>query len=366
MIVLGSVKMAISEVCNTYKRESSILLKRSVSPGWNNLSTIYLDGQAHMSYRHRDSVCIVSKDENAMLHHLMVKSKDVFYGTTGFDETETVSSAVLQGDLTDSKWVQMGQRGVLLVALSPGGVQFFEWDGSVFLHYHQIAQPEESKRVFARGIGVCGDQLVCVGLSSGALLVFRAILEKSEEEETGNWNISLAETITEHQCAISDIHGTAELTASCDELGTVVLWAGQTALSKLGSLDASRGRAEPCTSVRVWAGLVCVAMATGFIRIYHADSMALKCEVTAHARWITALDIAAQSGLLVSVSEDAFIRVWQLYPSPSSPMTISPAWNYFLEDAQLFGVAFLDPAGDAVAVAPYDLYELYLFEKEEC
>lgn len=57
---------------------------RSVSPGWNNLSTIYLDGQAHMSYRHRDSVCIVSKDENAMLHHLMVKSKDVvgyYYST---------------------------------------------------------------------------------------------------------------------------------------------------------------------------------------------------------------------------------------------------------------------------------------------
>lgn len=78
---------------------------------------------------------------------------------------------------------------------------------------------------------MCGDQLVCVGLSSGALLVFRAILEKSEEEETGNWNISLAETITEHQCAISDIHGTAELTASCDELGTVVLWAGQTGMS---------------------------------------------------------------------------------------------------------------------------------------
>lgn len=58
--------------------------------------------------------------------------------------------------------------------------------------------------------------------------------------------------------------------------------------------------------------------------------------------------------------------MWQLHPDPASPKTITPVWNYFLEDAQLFGVAFLDPAGDAIAVAPYDLYELFLFEKEEC
>ena len=67
-----------------------------------------------------------------------------------------------------------------------------------------------------------------------------------------------------------------------------------------------------------------------------------------------------------AVSEDAFIRVWQLHPHSSSLKTITPVWNYFLEDAQLFGVAFLDPAGDAIAVAPYDMYELFLFEKEEC
>lgn len=148
-------------------------------------------------------------------------------------------------------------------------------------------------------------------------------------------SVNLVETIIEHQSAISDIHGTADVTASCDELGTVALWAGKTGrlppacarnfknsiglagllhsrigsiamyrliigLSKLGVLDASRGRSEPCTSLRVFNDLVCVAMATGYIRIFNVNSLTLKCEVTAHARWITALDIAPETGLLVS------------------------------------------------------------------
>ena len=72
------------------------------------------------------------------------------------------------------------------------------------------------------GVGLCGDSLICVGLSNGALLVFSV---QVGEEET---SVSLVETIIEHQSAISDIHGTAEVTASCDELGTVALWAGKT------------------------------------------------------------------------------------------------------------------------------------------
>lgn len=35
-------------------------------------------------------------------------------------------------------------------------------------------------------------------------------------------------------------------------------------------------------------------------------------EVAAHARWITALDLAPDSGRLLSVGEDSLVRVWQI------------------------------------------------------
>lgn len=46
-------------------------------------------------------------------------------------------------------------------------------------------------------------------------------------------------------------------------------------------------------------------------------------QVCAHARTITGLDIARESGLMLSTSEDSNIRVWQLNPtSPDLPVSL--------------------------------------------
>lgn len=73
------------------------------------------------------------------------------YHTSTESENTAVGSGLPQGDLTDSKWVFLKEEQAILVALSPRGIQFYEWDGSEFLHYHQINQPEEGLKVFPRG-----------------------------------------------------------------------------------------------------------------------------------------------------------------------------------------------------------------------
>lgn len=74
--------------------------------------------------------------------------------------------------------------------------------------------------------------------------------------------------------------------------------------------------------MRVWRGLVVGAYGSGHLRVFSVDhrrrEVALTIEVAAHAKWITALDIAPESGLILSVSEDSFAKVWQLSGSPDN------------------------------------------------
>lgn len=67
-----------------------------------------------------------------------------------------------------------------------------------------------------------------------------------------------------------------------------------------------------CTSLGLWEGMVVAAYGSGHIRLFSTVEPSLLCEVAAHARWITALDVASSANLFLSVSEDSFVRVWEI------------------------------------------------------
>jgi WD repeat-containing protein 54 len=58
--------------------------------------------------------------------------------------------------------------------------------------------------------------------------------------------------------------------------------------------------------------MVVAAFGSGHLRIYEAANLALRTEVAAHSRWITGLDVAMESLLLVSCSEDSTFSDWKL------------------------------------------------------
>jgi WD40 repeat protein len=69
---------------------------------------------------------------------------------------------------------------------------------------------------------------------------------------------------------------------------------------------------HPCTSLKMWEGFILCAFGSGHIRVFGIKTLSLICEVAAHARWITATDIAPETGYFLSVSEDSFAKVWQI------------------------------------------------------
>ena len=54
----------------------------------------------------------------------------------------------------------------------------------------------------------------------------------------------------------------------------------------------------PCSSVCLYKDLIIGGFATGHIRVFSASTGALRIEACAHARWISAMDISTEAGLV--------------------------------------------------------------------
>ncbi|MGH0190837.1 UNVERIFIED_CONTAM: hypothetical protein FKN15_051414 [Acipenser sinensis] len=143
---------------------------------------------------------------------------------------------------------------------------------------------------------------------------------------------------------------------SADDSGLLCIWkAGEDfkLLNKIPAYGCS------CSSVKLWCGIVIAGYGSGQIRLYDALSGMVHAEVNAHARWIYALDIAPDSGKLLSGAEDSLVRIWKLSKSPEShTVEIEHQHTECVTDVQICGAKFCDPEGSAFAVTGYDLSEI--------
>ena len=86
-------------------------------------------------------------------------------------------------------------------------------------------------------------------------------------------------------------------------------------------------------------------------------------DIAAHAGWITGMDLASQTGLLISSGEDGFVRVWQLSASASGHgRLVSHKCSMPVQDSLLTGVKFLDPKGSAYATSCYDSNKIQIYK----
>lgn len=101
----------------------------------------------------------------------------------------------------------------------------------------------------------------------------------------------------------------------------------------------------------MWKDFILCAYGSGHIRVFGTQTWSLICEVAAHARWITATDMALETGYFLSVSEDSFAKVWQISKEDGR---VTHRFSTQVQDAVLVGGRFLTAAGDKFCVAAYD------------
>ncbi|XP_051751423.1 WD repeat-containing protein 54 [Ctenopharyngodon idella] len=329
-----------------YHKEKSIPIKSSASALYNNLSVLRIAPRCltYFTVVHANVVNMVSASWDGLNYsHRQLQSKE--------GNVATSSSLIMQ-----AAWCVLPSRD-LLVLTSQKGIQMYESDGSIMVYWHALDTPETptAKAVFARGIAAVREKHICVGVSSGSVLVFDVPSKGS--------NITLSEVLEEHKEAITDMasecSGSLECIAdlvSADDSGLLCVWkSGEDfqLLNKIPGFDTS------CSSVKLWKGTVIAGYGTGQIRLYEAVTGILHAEVNAHARWIYSLDIAPFTGLLLSAAEDSWVRVWHLSLTPeTNSVEIEHMYNECVTDTQICGAKFCDGDGYAFAVTGYDLSEI--------
>ncbi|XP_035020942.1 WD repeat-containing protein 54 [Hippoglossus stenolepis] len=329
-----------------YHKEKSIPIKNSASALYNNLGVLRIAPRrlTYFTVVHANVVNMVSASWDGLNYsHRQLQSKE--------PNVATSASLIMQAAFCSL------QSRELLVVTSQKGIQMYESDGSIMVYWHALDTPETTtgQAVFARGISAVPENYICVGISSGSILVF--------DVPSKGTNISLSEVLDEHKESITDMasecSGSQECIAdlvSADDGGNLCVWkSGEEfqLLHKIHGFDMS------CSSVKLWKGTVVAGYGTGQIRLYEAVTGILHAEVNAHARWINSLDIAPFSGLLLSAAEDSLVRVWHLNMTPeTNSVEIAHLHNECVTDTQICGAKFCDSDGYAFAVTGYDLSEI--------
>ncbi|XP_060635472.2 WD repeat-containing protein 54 [Anolis sagrei] len=330
-----------------YRKEKSIALKESSLALYNNLSVLPVPGKqvTYFASVHGTSVTMASaSDDGLSISHrqLMAKEGGLGLGTSL---------------ITQALWCSLPSR-VLLVLTSRKGIQMYESDGSVMVYWHALEGMESSSpgmAAFARGIAATGKHFICIGTSSGAVLVF--------DVPSKGTNITLSEVLKKHASAITDVgaelceqpEGSADL-VTADDSGALCVWCSGEKFRLVTQIPASE---YPCSSVKLWNGIIAAGYGNGQIRLYEAASGTLRAEVSAHARWINALDLAPLSGKLLSAAEDSFVQVWRLSRNPDTEaVEIEHCHGECVTDSLLCGARFCNPEGSVFAVTGFELSEI--------
>ena len=90
-------------------------------------------------------------------------------------------------------------------------------------------------------------------------------------------------------------------------------------------------------------------------------SCQLSCEIVAHSRWLTAMDIHPTKDIVATVAEDGTIAVWSLPLRPGSSSSDKAACLLNWMHAMPTGVAFCGPSDSDVAVVALDNEELRVY-----
>ncbi|XP_043242638.1 WD repeat-containing protein 54-like [Amphibalanus amphitrite] len=263
-----------------YEKEKSLLMAHGCAAATNGLAVQRsADGPTWVAWPHGNQVCLLRLDGDRA-------------------ETRTVAGRSSDGahSVMQVRWCELRGTTYLVVAAS-NGVDFYDEHGASLLFSFPFSQ-EGGGGSFTRGIATFLGK-ACVGTSDGSLLVF--------QRDAAAGAPHLAQRARLHASAICALAGDECHLVSSDQSGNIVQWAGKAGeLTKVRQIDHY---GSACTGLTLTAQYVVAVYGSGHLRLFSRQTGQVRAEVTAHARWITGLDVALESGLLLTVAEDASVKV---------------------------------------------------------
>ncbi|KAK3861148.1 hypothetical protein Pcinc_032852 [Petrolisthes cinctipes] len=316
-----------------YQREKLVVLKSSASLFPNNVSRVTVNGETYAGVVHKDQLNIVRPGTPEVEPRLV--------------EAKVVTSTQSSLSIMQAAWVKVSSRTLLVLATTKGAL-FYDWDGSVLLYAHLLPPtPPDAPYAFTRGIAAIYSGFVCVGVHTGEVVVVRVSDEEVKTVDVVKWHARPITTLASHGLVLVTGDDEGHITVAQDDQG----------LQNVCCIDTY---GSPVTCLAAWGGQVVAAYLSGHIRIFNLQCGRIIAEVCGHARSITGLDIAKESGLMLTTSEDSYIRVWQLNPS-SSDLPVEHKYGTVEENVALCGGAFTDDVGSGFFTTGYDRRDIICY-----
>ncbi|XP_071532416.1 WD repeat-containing protein 54-like [Panulirus ornatus] len=316
-----------------YEREKTVLLRSSASLLPNNICRIFVNGEMYAGVLHKDEVNIVSVTTQEVETKLVVATGAV---------SSTTGVTVMQ-----ASWVEVRERALLVLATT-SGVFIYDWDGAVLLFSHFLPPtPPDAPYAFVRGIASLYTGYICVGTHTGEILVINV----GEEGEMG-----IVEKVRWHARPITTLASHGQVLVSGDDAGDITIAQDNKGLAKMCSIESY---GFPVTCLATWGGNMLAGYLSGHLRIFNLENGQIVAEVCGHVRCITGLDVARETGLVLTTSEDTFTRVWQLNPRPDLP--IEHKYSQSEENVALCGGTFTDDLGSGYVVTGYDRRDIFCY-----
>jgi WD40 repeat protein len=242
--------------------------------------------------------------------------------------------------------------GTVLCVSSTGGTQIYNEDATTMLYFVALNDSSPDTDVLKLHQGACcvsPHQHIVLGTSKGSLMAVQATaLDKFT---------SLPESAPSSPTAgVADVCYAAcvDRVVTAHQNGELrYWWAAQGGQYCNDVIIPATTTGQAPVHVATLGPRLAVAFGPGTICLFDAASRELQVEITAHARWITAMTVREDVGQIATVGEDTALNVWQVDAATGQ---IGLAHTSIVADKLLTGVVF-HSAG--CAVTAYDSDELF-------
>ncbi|CAF0907489.1 unnamed protein product [Adineta ricciae] len=331
----------------SYTKSSQLIsVKWSASHFPNNL-TVLRSAKSRMatygvSHKSGFAMVTVSEDGKKQIHGQVITRAIGTNNTPAADNDARYIAHVVQ-----AAFISLPVRSILVLACTKS-IQIYDPEGTANLHIHMLDKTPPGRieaSTYSRGIVGISQNLLCVGIHNGDILVFN-IPPKGT-------NIFVKETLSGHQCGITGLVANDEYLVSSDTSGMILIWNVGT-MSQISNIQPTS--TGGITTLAMWKNCVIAGYANGMIQIFDVENAQIVGSITAHSRCINAID-CNDEGLVASVSDDCYVRVWQL-TGDAEDLQINHECNHQIENSQLVGVKFLHSSQADIAISMYDSNEV--------
>lgn len=152
---------------------------------------------------------------------------------------------------------------------------------------------------------------------------------------------------------------------SADDAGLINVFAANSPVDFTKLFDAQVK--SPVASVAARGDQVIAAEVRGVINFISLSTQRVYCELQAHGRYLSAMDLHPRRDVFATVAEDSTLGVWTLPKEGGGSGSgiaaeVRSIFSTSWEDGMLTGVTFCGDRGDSLAVCAHDEMELCVWQ----